>query len=168
MSHSFDQNTSVLRRWAHHSDTALPADWVSFRQSNQTLAMNIEREDPTLVSLLRGSASASVTADAIEGKLSAKPQSYDDRMKAQRQERMQQLADANPFSSGNVTEALEVESLNPELANRLKREAGIGGTGAATLSPEQLEQQRATLRAQEARVEAMNHNQERLRRGALA
>ena len=168
MSHSFDQNTSVLRRWAHHSDTALPADWVSFRQSNQTLAMNIEREDPTLVSLLRGSASASVTADAIEGKLSAKPQSYDDRMKTQHQERMQHLADNNPYAAGNMTGALEVEAANPELAKRLKREAGIGSNGSLAVPPAKIHQLQDAIRAQETRVDAMNHNQERLRRGALA
>ncbi len=125
VSHSFGQNASILRRWAHHSDTALPADWMAFVQANNTLAMNIQREDPVLVSLLRGEASASVMADAIEGKLSTKPESYDDRMKAQRQERMQHLANNNPFASGNMTEAMEVESMNPGLAKRLKREAGI-------------------------------------------
>ncbi len=143
---------------------------MAFAQANNTLAMNIQREDPVLVSLLRGQATAAVTADAIEGKLSANPESYDDRMKAQRQARMQQLADNNPFKAGNVTEALEVASLNPELARRLKREAGIGDDGslAVNRTPEELEQQRAALRAQEARVEGMNHSQQRVRRGAIA
>ena len=132
MSHAFGQNASVLRRWAHHSDTALPADWMAFAQANNTLAMNIQREDPLLVSLLRGDAPASTTADAIEGKLCAKPESYEDRMKAQHQARMQHLADHNPYARGNMTEAVEVEATNPELAKRLMKEAGIGGTGAAT------------------------------------
>ena len=51
---------------------------MAFARANNTLAVNIQKEDPLLVSLLRGDASASATADAIEGKLSAKPESYED------------------------------------------------------------------------------------------
>ena len=162
MSHTFSQNASVLRRWAHHSDTALPADWHSFARENGTAAINIEREDPVLVSLLRGEATASVTADAIEGKLAAKPESYDERMKEQRQARMQHLADNNPYKSGNMTEVLELQATNPELAKRLEKEAGIGAPDAI---PAGIHQQQAEARAREARVEAMNRNQSRLRSG---
>ena len=65
--------------------------------------------------------------------------------------------------------SLEVESLNPELAKRLKREAGIGEKGslALTLTPGKVHQQQAVIRARDARVEALNHNQHRLRRGAV-
>ena len=124
--------------------------------------MNIEREDPVLVSLLRGEATASVTADAIEGKLAAKPESYDERMKEQRQARMQHLADNNPYKSGNMTEVLELRATNPELAKRLEKEAGVGAPDAI---PEGIHQRQAEAMAREARVEAMNRSQARVRNG---
>ena len=124
--------------------------------------MTIEREDPVLVSLLRGEATASVTADAIEGKLAAKPESYDERMKEQRQARMQHLADNNPYKSGNMTEVLEVQATNPELAKRLEKEAGMG---APEPVPADLLQRQIAVQAREARVEALNINQTRLRSG---
>ena len=124
--------------------------------------MNIEREDPVLISLLRGEATVSVTADAIEGKLAAKPESYDERMKEQRQARMQHLADNNPYKSGNMTEVLELRATNPELAKRLEKEAGIGAPDAI---PEGIHQRQAEAMAWEARVEAMNRSQARVRNG---
>ena len=124
--------------------------------------MNIEREDPVLVSLLRGEATASVTADAIEGKLAAKPESYDERMKEQRQARMQHLADNNPYKSGNMTEVLELRATNPELAKRLEKEAGVGAPDAI---PEGIHPRQAEAMAREARVEAMNRSQARVRNG---
>ena len=89
-------------------------------------------------------------------------------MKAQHQARMQHLADNNPYARGNMTEAIEVEAANPELAKRLMKEAGIGSGGAVTFTGEQLLQQQAAARVREARVEALNHNQQRLRRGAVS
>ena len=164
MSHALGRNVSVLRRWAHHSDGSLPPDWSTFQQKNPTEAMVIEREDPLLVSLLRGDASATALADAIEGKLSARPESYESRQKAERQARMQYLSDHNPWQSGNMTEALEVEGLSPELAKRLRKEAGVVGAAIAT-PVDQLERQRLWSQQREARAEAMNRAQGRLRRG---
>ena len=160
MAHSLGQNLSVLRHWAHHSDTALPADWHSFARENASIALNIEREDPVLVSLLSGNATASVTADAIEGKLAAKPESYGNRMKAQQQARMQYLSDNNPYKTGNLTEVLEVHAANPELAERLKKEAGVGDLNA---TPSVNHQRQVEARTREARVEAMNRSQARVR-----
>ena len=165
MPHTFQQNVAVLRRWANQSQSALPNDWASFARDNNVEALNIERADPELVSLLKGTASAGLTADAIEGKLSAQPVPYEDRIQAQKQARMQELADNNPYKSGNMTEALEVQAMNPELAARLKKEAGIG-------QPENISsdihQRQAQAQVQEARVDAMNRSQSRVRRGWTA
>lgn len=166
VSHNLERNVSVLRRWANQSDGPLPPDWRNYQQKNPTEAMKIEREDPELVSLLRGEASASILADAIEGKLSAKPESYESRQKAERQARMQHLSENNPWVSGNMTESLEVESLNPELAKRLRKEAGIGG-GAIATPMDQIERQRLWNQQREDRLEALNHNQRQVRHGAL-
>ena len=64
-----------------------------------------------------------------------------------------------------MTGALEVAAANPELAERLKKEAGIGAPDAI---PSGIHQQQAEARAREARVEAMNRNQSRLRSGFSA
>ena len=69
--HGLDSNISVLRRWAATSpETPLPADWVAFQKANAKDAVKIEQADPELVSLLDGTAPASLRADVLEGKLS--------------------------------------------------------------------------------------------------
>ena len=165
MPHSFQQNVAVLRRWANQSQSALPNDWLTFARDNNVEALNIERADPELVSLLKGNASAGLTADAIEGKLSAQPVPYEDRMRAQKQARMQQIADDNPYKTGNITQILEVQEGNPELSERLKKEAGIGQPGSI---PSDIHQRQAQARAHEARVDAMNRSQSRVRSGWTA
>ena len=69
MPHFLDENVSVLRRWAAVSDTPMPSDWKEFQSQNAGAAISLEQQDPELVQLLSGTASAALKADALTGKL---------------------------------------------------------------------------------------------------
>ena len=73
MSHGLENNVSVLRRWAAHSEGSLPTDWQSFSRDNMVEASQIAQRDPELVDLLSGKASAGLRADALSGNFSAVP-----------------------------------------------------------------------------------------------
>lgn len=138
MSHGLDNCVPVLRRWAAISDQPLPTSWAEFERSGMAQAFDIERRDPELVSLLRGTASAALRADALVGVMPEVALSEAERAEAALQEQIRQLTASNPYGKagryevdgtfvepqpGNLTAAMQLEAIAPEVAARLKKEA---------------------------------------------
>ena len=127
--HGLDNNVSVLRRWAAHSpDTALPRDWDEFAKSNLKLSEQISQADPELVSLLAGTANATLRANALSGQFSATPPDPEKRQHAEKQDTIRQLIEMQPWQNGRVvhlTAALMLEDLAPETARKERRKAGF-------------------------------------------
>ena len=87
--------------------------------------MRLAKADPELVSLLDGTAPAGLVADALTGSLSPIPKSPEQRLEASQAQEVAQLLEANPYLSGNLTQAMRLEQLNPEAAARLRKESGV-------------------------------------------
>lgn len=124
--HGLHDSVNILRRWSQHHDGPLPGNWKQFQEQNTRRAMEIEQTDPQLVSLLKGTASAGLRADALTGKFSPTAPTAEQVAKAQRQARIQELYDAKPYADGrmvNMTAAMELDHLAPEVGAKARREA---------------------------------------------
>ena len=70
MSNPFISCIPVLRRWADFEHVSpLPLDFSDWIKTNTTRALELQKKDPQLYSLLNGTASASLVADALSGVL---------------------------------------------------------------------------------------------------
>lgn len=127
-------NPAVLRRWSALSseilgvDSQLPTDWAQFAATNLTAAQAIESRDPQLVALLTGNAPAGLLADALSGNFPDTPPAAIDSATAAKQhaaELVEQLG--NPWATGShsVTGQMQVMAVDPQLAVRLQKEAGV-------------------------------------------
>ena len=124
--HGLDSNLSVLRRWADVSDQPLPSDWLGWCSRNLKKSVEIRIEDPELVSLLDGTASAKLRADAIDGTWAAKV-SPEDKAEAARRDEIENITkQGNPYGTdstgtgANLTAQMRLQTLDPALASRLK------------------------------------------------
>jgi hypothetical protein len=146
-SHGLDSNVSVLRRWGAVAqqflggDAPLPVDYTAWAADNITAAMQMEQADPELVSLLSNTAPSSLKVQALTGEWSAEAPSAEQRADAAVQAQIDALTNNGQFNpwgkagfytesgefvppqQGNLTAALQLESLSPELAAQLKAEA---------------------------------------------
>lgn len=122
----FSTSIAALRRWeSFSSDTPLPSNFAQWRQQNASLSMELSAKDPELYSLLAGTAPAGLVADTLQGKLSPIPATPEQRQSAQKKAEVQKLVDSNPYKSGNLTEMLQLESLDPQAAKSLRRQSGV-------------------------------------------
>ena len=125
--HGLDNNASVLRRWAAQSpEMPLPSDWESFARQNVGEATKIETADPILVSLLSGKAPAGLKADVLQGRFPEKAPDQAAIQSAEKQQRIQELVNSKPWANGrvmNLTAALMLEDLAPDVAARERRKA---------------------------------------------
>lgn len=87
--------------------------------------MKLAANDPELESLLSGRASAGLVADTLQGKLSPIPKTPEERATEQQKAEVQKLVASNPYKSGNFTEMLKLESLDPQAAKSLRRQSGV-------------------------------------------
>ena len=117
-------NIGVLRRWAHfNSEEPLPSNFSQWATNNGTAAMQLQRQDPELVALLSGQAPATLLADTLQGKLSPLPVSEEERQAAAQKQEMQSLFDAAKSEEGmTLTQKVQVQTLYPELANKIQKE----------------------------------------------
>lgn len=131
----------MLKRWSALNDGPMPADWAAFRRDTPTAAMEIEAADPELVSLLNGAAPAALRLAALTGELSDSIPSPQERQAADRQGQITKLleaSDGNPYGSagyyndagefvpgrpGNMSAAVQLEILDPQMAAVLKAQA---------------------------------------------
>lgn len=79
------------------SDRPLPSDWEGFKRESPSEALALEARDPELVSLLAGTCSATLKADALGGKFS--PIAPDPQVIAEqrRQAQVAELMAQNPW-----------------------------------------------------------------------
>ena len=120
--HGLDMVPEVLRRWdALQPGIALPTDWDAYRRTNQTEAVKIAARDPDLVALLSGTASGSLRADALTGKISATPPAEGEVDDEARNRRVQEIIAAKPFGTAdnppNLTLQMELRHLSPQVAD---------------------------------------------------
>lgn len=109
--HGLQNSIAILRRWACHTDQPLPDDFKQFQKQHPTEALQIERNDPELAALLSGTASASLRADALEGKLSDKAPDPAVRAEEKRRRDVQDLFDRREELT--LTERLQLQVLDP-------------------------------------------------------
>ena len=120
----FSTSIAALRRWENFSsDTPLPSNLAEWRKTNGQEYMRLSAEDPELFSLLAGKAPAGLVADTLQGKLSPIPKPQEQRAAESKKAEVKQLIEANPYKSGNLTEKLKLEALDPAAAKALRRES---------------------------------------------
>ena len=119
MTHGFENNVSVLRRWAAHSEGSLPTDWHSFYRDNMVEASKIAQRDPELVQLLSGKASAGLRADALSGKFSAVPPDYEQQQRQEAYEQKQAIL-KKWMGEATLTDRLMLAQMAPEEAAKLE------------------------------------------------
>ena len=90
--------------------------------TNTTRALELQNKDPQLYSLLIGTASASLVADALSGVLSEEPIPIEELEEQQKKAEIQQLIQENPYQTGNLTDVLKLERLDPKAAAKLREE----------------------------------------------
>ena len=117
-------NIAVLRRWSHsRPGEPLPANFAAWAAQNGTDAMQLQRQDPELVSLLTGKAPASLLADALQGQLSPIPVSEEQREADARKAEMQALYDQSQTEEGlSLTQKVRLQAAFPELAEKVMKE----------------------------------------------
>ena len=123
--HGLDSNLPVLRRWAALSEQPLPTDWRRFCDNNATESVKIRIADPELVSLLDGTAPASLRADAIDGTWGERP-SAEEVAEQARKDAVAEIKEAgNPFAAEtqNITNQMRLRQLDPMLAASLQKAA---------------------------------------------
>ena len=151
-------NVAVLRRWSHsRPGEALPENFASWEAANATEALQLQRQDPELVSLLNGTAPASLLADALQGALSPVPVSQEQRASDARKQEMQGLYDQSKTDEGlNLTQRVRLKSAFPELADKIARENPAPTYSEADVAARarQAAQQEAELR-RESRARSM-------------
>ena len=130
------KSLATLRRWiAACGDLPYPS---SADQIGVDLALKLQMADPELLQILQGNAPASLELAVLEGTLADAAPTQQERADAAKAARIEELTAANPFgkagyfneqgdlvppTQGNMTAALELEALNPELAAQLKAAA---------------------------------------------
>ena len=123
MSNPFISCIPVLRRWADFEDiTPLPVDFSDWLKTNTTRALELHKKDPQLYSLLNGTAPASLVADAHSGVLSERPTPIEELAEQKKKAEIQQLIQENPYQTGNLTDVLKLERLDPKAAAKLREE----------------------------------------------
>ena len=117
-------NVGVLRRWSHsRPGEPLPSNFASWEAANSTDALQLQRQDPELVSLLNGTAPASLLADALQGALSPVPVSQEQRASDARKAEAQSLYDQSKTEEGlTLTQKIRLQAAFPELADKIARE----------------------------------------------
>ena len=90
----------------------LPLDFSDWIKTNTTRALELQRKDHLLYSLLNGTASASLVADALSGVLSECPTPIEELAEQQKKAEVQQLIKENPYQTGNLTDHLKLERLS--------------------------------------------------------
>jgi hypothetical protein len=121
-SHGFENNVAVLKRFGQHIDGPMPSDFAAWEAKHGSEAMNIRVRDPELYALLSGTASASARAAVLQGDFSPVAPSLEDIEGAKIAARKQELFDAKPFETGNVTQQLELAAIDEKLAAKLREE----------------------------------------------
>ena len=120
MTHGLGNNVSVLRRWEAHAGGQLPENWHQFQKDNMALALKISQEDPELVALLSGSASAGLRADALSGKFSAVPPDYQQVQRQAAFDHQQELRKKVESGEASLSEKIELSAINPQLFAQLE------------------------------------------------
>lgn len=139
----------------------MPRTWGEFVQNRPDDALRMERIDPELVALLKGTASAGARAAAISGDMSPippDPQAVAEQSKA---ERVQELISSSPFGdkSGkpvNLTAALELAALDEGAFAKLEEQSKGEPISFEDQRHQQLQQQAAE--AQD-RIRSLQHGQ---------
>lgn len=112
---------------------------ASADQLTTDLALHLQEADPVLLQIIAGTAPATVQLQVADGSLpDAAPTPQERQAEANRQQIEAIVSQGNPYGSqgryaedgsyvpgdpGNVTAALALEALDPDLATRLKLEA---------------------------------------------
>ena len=156
MSHGFENNVAVLRRWAAHADGSLPTDWHSFYRDNMVEASQIAQRDPELVQLLSGKASAGLRADALSGKFSAVPPDYEQQQRQAQYE--QKVALLKKFEEGEatLTDKLRLAELAPEEHAKWEAKKAPSEEQVFRLRQQQAAQQQEALLESRNRMMASN------------
>ena len=118
--HGLEYSIPILRRWAAHSDSPLPDNWEEFKAKNTTEAVLIEKNDPQLVSLIAGTASAGLRADALAGEISERPPVPEQVEKRAISAEIQDLYERR--SELTFTEQMRLQQLDEKVWARAKRE----------------------------------------------
>lgn len=157
--HGFEMNPTVLRRWEQlNPGTAMPSSWKEFAASNQTRALELRSLDPELVSLLDGTASAGLRADAISQKISAVPPDPKERAQAAVNKRVSEILAQKPWGGEgkqpNISLQLELASIAPQVAEQQAKANTKPGSSA-----EEQHQRDLLVGAMEskARQDSLNH-----------
>ena len=156
-------NIPVLRRWANaRPGEALPANFSQWATTNGTEAMMLQRKDPELFSLLSGTASASLVADALQGQLSPLPIPEEQREAEARKAEAQSLYDASRSDEGlSLTQKVRLQAAFPELAEKIKKEnpaPTISEEVQAARAQQEAQQRQEVRRASIARSMAANRS----------
>ena len=130
------KSAATLRRWiAACGDLPYPTD---AKQISVDLALKLQMADAELLQILQGTAPASLELAVMEGTLADAAPTQQEQQDAATAARIEELIASNPFGragfydeqgdlvppvAGNMTAALELESLNPALAAQLKAAA---------------------------------------------
>ena len=123
MSNPFISCIPVLRRWADFEHVSpLPLDFSDWIKTNTTRALELQKKDPQLYSLLNGTASASLVADALSGVLPELPTPIEELAEQKKKAEIQQLIKENPYQTWNLTDVLKLERLDPKAAAKLREE----------------------------------------------
>ncbi len=123
MSNPFISCIPVLRRWADFEHVSpLPLDFSDWIKTNTTRALELQKKDPQLYSLLNGTAPASLVADAHSGVLTEAPTPIEELEKQKKKAEIQRLIKENPYQTGNLTDVLKLERLDPKAAAKLREE----------------------------------------------
>ena len=72
--------------------------------------------------MLNGTASASLVTDALSGVLSECPTPIEELAEQQKKAEVQQLIKENPYQTGNLTDVLKLERLDPKASAKLREE----------------------------------------------
>ena len=123
MSNPFISCIPVLRRWADFEHVSpLPLDFSDWIKTNTTRALQLQKKDPQLYSLLNGTAPASLVADAFSGVLPECPTPTEELEEQQKRAQIQKLIQENPYQTGNLTNVLKLERLDPKAAAKFREE----------------------------------------------
>ena len=129
---------SVLRRWAALSERPLPDEGFSgFADRYVTESFQIRLADAELVSILDGTCNAGLKADVLAGKWDPVRPTDEQQAEAKRQAATQELFDAKPFETGNLTAQMQLRALNPDLAAQ-QEAAALQASGRAAHSEKEL------------------------------
>ena len=131
------KSAATLKRWIAATGGDLPYP-SSPDKIGVGLGLRLQQVDPELLQILQGNAPARLELAVMDGTLADAAPTQQERADAATAARIEELTASNPFGqaghydekgdlvppvAGNLTAALELESLDPDLAARLKAEA---------------------------------------------